>query len=79
MLAGAERADVLIDFSDCAGQSFILYNDALSPFPDGDDADYYTGSPIRRARWDSTRRSEHPHPDAHQDRAPGPAATTDTA
>ena len=36
VLAGAERADVLIDFSDCAGQSFILYNDAQSPFPDGE-------------------------------------------
>ena len=46
VLAGAERADVLIDFSDCGGQSFILYNDALSPFPDGGDAvDYYTGGP----------------------------------
>jgi spore coat protein A len=45
VLAGAERADLLIDFSDCAGQSFILYNDALSPFPDGgDDVDYYTNS-----------------------------------
>ena len=45
VLAGAERADVLIDFSDCGGESFILYNDALSPFPDGgDDVDYYTGS-----------------------------------
>jgi spore coat protein A len=46
VLAGAERADLLIDFSDCAGQSFILYNDALSPFPDGgDEVDYYTGGP----------------------------------
>jgi len=45
VLAGAERADVLINFTDCAGKSFILYNDALSPFPDGgDDVDYYTGS-----------------------------------
>jgi spore coat protein A len=46
VLAGAERADVLIDFSDCGGQSFILYNDALSPFPDGgDEVDYYTNGP----------------------------------
>lgn len=45
VLAGAERADVLIDFSGSAGQSFILYNDAQSPFPDGDLAnDYFTGS-----------------------------------
>ena len=38
VLAGAERADVLIDFSDCAGQSFILYNDARLAVPDGGDA-----------------------------------------
>ena len=43
---GAERADVLINFSDCeAGQSFILYNDAPSPFPEGDERDYSTGDP----------------------------------
>jgi spore coat protein A len=47
VLAGGERADVLIDFSDCAGSSFILYNDAGSPFPEGADTflDYYTGNP----------------------------------
>jgi spore coat protein A len=47
VLAGAERADVLIDFSDCSGSTFILYNDAGSPFPDGADAflDYFTGNP----------------------------------
>jgi spore coat protein A len=44
VLAGAERADVLINFTGCAGKSFILYNDALSPFPDGGDlVDYHTG------------------------------------
>jgi spore coat protein A len=47
VLAGAERADVLIDFSGCEGQRFILYNDAGSPFPDGADTflDYYTNNP----------------------------------
>jgi len=46
VLGGAERADVLINFSDCeAGQSFILYNDAPSPFPEGNEADYSTGDP----------------------------------
>ena len=54
VLAGAERADVLINFSDCAGQSFILYNDAPSPFPDGDRGDYYTGS--------SASAGQHPGP-----------------
>ncbi len=48
VLGGAERADVLIDFSECAGASFILYNDAPAPFPMGDpaspfDNDYFTG------------------------------------
>jgi len=47
VLAGAERVDLLIDFSGCAGSTFILYNDAGSPFPDGGDTnlDYYTGNP----------------------------------
>jgi spore coat protein A len=45
VLAGAERADVLVNFSECAGQTFILYNDAPAPFPEGTEADYYTGSP----------------------------------
>ncbi len=48
VLAGAERADVLIDFSGAqVGDTFILYNDAGSPFPDGGDRglDYYAGNP----------------------------------
>jgi spore coat protein A len=44
LLAPAERADVLIDFSGLAGASFILYNDAPAPFPGGDSRnDYFTG------------------------------------
>ena len=44
LLAPAERADVIIDFSHVAGSSFILYNDAPAPFPMGDQRnDYYTG------------------------------------
>jgi len=44
MLAPAERADVIIDFNGvAAGKSFILYNDAVAPFPCGDSRnDYYT-------------------------------------
>ena len=34
----AERFDVVIDFSDVAGQNFVLTNDAQAPFPDGDDS-----------------------------------------
>jgi len=47
VLAGAERADVLIDFTDCEGSTFILYNDAGSPFPEGGDTflDYHIGNP----------------------------------
>ncbi|MBD3108667.1 multicopper oxidase domain-containing protein [Bacillus sp. AGMB 02131] len=35
IIAPAERADVIIDFSKNAGQSIILTNDAPAPFPDG--------------------------------------------
>jgi spore coat protein A len=47
LLAPAERADIIIDFSSApAGARLILYNDAPAPFPGGDDRnDYYTGAP----------------------------------
>jgi spore coat protein A len=35
MLAPAERADLLVDFSLHAGQTFLLWNDAPAPFPMG--------------------------------------------
>lgn len=45
-LGPAERADVIIDFSQYAGKTLILYNDAPAPVPAGDPRnDYYTGSP----------------------------------
>ena len=44
LLAPAERADLLIDFTGLAGKSFILYNDAPAPFPGGDSRnDYFYG------------------------------------
>jgi spore coat protein A len=44
LLAPAERADLLVDFTGLAGQSFILFNDAPAPFPGGDPRnDYFTG------------------------------------
>jgi spore coat protein A len=51
MLAPAERADLVIDFNGVpAGTSFILYNDAVAPFPCGDARnDYYTGAPDQTA------------------------------
>lgn len=46
LLANAERADVLVDFSQYAGQTLILYNDAPAAFPALDPRyDYYTGAP----------------------------------
>lgn len=46
LLAPAERADVIVDFSQFAGQTLILYNDAPAAFPARVPSyDYYTGSP----------------------------------
>ena len=46
LLAPAERADILIDFTGKAGKRYILYGDAPAPFPGGDPRnDYYTGDP----------------------------------
>jgi spore coat protein A, manganese oxidase len=46
LLAPAERADVVIDFSNVpAGARLVLYNDAPAPFPMGDPAnDYQSGA-----------------------------------
>jgi len=45
-LGPAERADVVVDFSDFAGQTLILYNDAPAAFPARISTyDYYTGTP----------------------------------
>jgi spore coat protein A, manganese oxidase len=45
LMAPAERADLIIDFSKVpTGSKLILYNDAPAPFPGGDERnDYYTG------------------------------------
>jgi spore coat protein A, manganese oxidase len=37
ILAPAERADVIVDFSKAKGQNIILTNDAPAPFPDGEE------------------------------------------
>jgi len=45
LIAPAERADAVVDFSQYAGQTLILYNDAPAAFPARDPRyDYYTGS-----------------------------------
>jgi FtsP/CotA-like multicopper oxidase with cupredoxin domain len=49
LIAPAERADVIVDFSRYAGQTLILYNDAPAAFPARDPRyDYYTGNPDLR-------------------------------
>lgn len=51
ILAPAERADVIVDFSGIpSGTTLILYNDAPAPWPALDPHyDYYTGAPDNRA------------------------------
>lgn len=45
LLGPAERADVIVDLSQYAGQTLILYNDAPAAFPARDARyDYYTGN-----------------------------------
>lgn len=45
LLAPAERADTIVDFSKYAGKTLILYNDAPAAFPARDARyDYYTGN-----------------------------------
>jgi FtsP/CotA-like multicopper oxidase with cupredoxin domain len=46
LLGPAERADTVVDFSQFAGKTLILYNDAPAAFPARDPRyDYYTGGP----------------------------------
>ena len=50
LLGPAERADAIVDFSQYAGQTLILYNDAPAPTPFMDTRnDYYTGGPDQSA------------------------------
>jgi FtsP/CotA-like multicopper oxidase with cupredoxin domain len=46
LIASAERTDVIVDFSQFAGKTLILYNDAPAAFPARQAGyDYYTGDP----------------------------------
>jgi spore coat protein A len=49
-MAPAERADVIIDFADFAGQTLTLVNDAKAPFPSGAPADPQTVGQIMQFR-----------------------------
>ena len=45
-MAPAERADVVVDFTNFSGKTIILYNDSPAPVPAGDPRyDFYTGNP----------------------------------
>jgi spore coat protein A, manganese oxidase len=44
MLAPAERADVIIDFTNLGGKNIVMTNDAPAPFPTGDPPDENTGT-----------------------------------
>ena len=46
LIAPAERADVLVNFTGLAGREFILWNNAPAPFPGGNPIfDYHPGNP----------------------------------
>lgn len=46
LIAPAERADLIVDFTGLAGQEFILFNNASAPFPGGNPIfDYYPANP----------------------------------
>ena len=48
ILGPAERADIIVDFTNFAGKTLILYNDSPAPFPALDPHyDYYTNAPVR--------------------------------
>ncbi len=66
LLAPAERADAIVDFSKFAGKTLILYNDAPAAFPARVPSyDYYTGgpdlSPTGAPTIHAGLRAEHPH------------------
>ena len=49
-LGNAERGDTVIDLSQYAGKTLILYNDSSAPVPAGDPRyDYFTGNPDQRS------------------------------
>jgi spore coat protein A len=67
LLAPAERADVVIDFSGVAtGTSFILCNDAPAPFPEGDSRyDFFTGDKSQVAQGGAPRTRAGHGPNSH--------------
>ena len=71
LIAPAERADVIVDFSKYAGKTLILYNDAPAAFPARVSTyDYYTGAPDlypgRRPGHPARLRAQYPYHHADQ-------------
>ncbi len=50
LLAPAERAEVILDFSRCWGQNIVLLNNAVSPYPRGEEVDEDTTGQIMQFR-----------------------------
>lgn len=50
LLAPAERADVIIDFSEFTGHNIVITNDAPSPYPRGNPVDFSTEGQIMQFR-----------------------------
>ena len=64
----AERADVVVDFSNFAGKTLILYNDAPAPVPASDPRnDYFTSDP------DQTSQAALPRPSPATAPTPAPS------
>jgi len=74
LLAPAERADLIVDFSDVpAGSILILYNDAAAPFPMGDPAADYQQIVPNRAERVQLRPHLHRSCGRHPKVTPAPA------
>ena len=57
LMGPAERADVIIDFSQFAGKTIVLYNDAPAAMPAADSRmDYFTGDRTRPPAAATRRR-----------------------
>jgi len=50
LLAPAERADIIVDFAGCNGQTLLLLNGANAPYPSGDAPDPETNGQIMQFR-----------------------------
>lgn len=72
LIAPAERADVIVDFSAYAGQTLTVLNDANAPYPDGDPVDPQTNGQVMQFRVASTASASNHGP--AKDRTCDPAA-----